>query len=255
MKISKIVILVFIFFNLININNLFARDFILGDISNRNISITASFTGANIIIYGSIDPKIYDYNNIYITVVGPKTKIKLRKKIKTIGFWILEKKYINIDRLPSYYAIASNINSNNFTGSTFKINEIGWENINLDFYQNNSVKEKEFYLNILKDLYLEKKLYVSKLNKINVIRDTLFKAEFELPATALVGNYEVNMFLISKEGNELISIWSDNINVTRQGISAKLFDYSKNYSFLYGIFAAIGAILVGFFASEIFRRI
>ena len=50
MRISKIIILVFIF--LYFINNLFARDFILGDISNRDISITASFTGANIIIYG-----------------------------------------------------------------------------------------------------------------------------------------------------------------------------------------------------------
>ena len=253
MRKSKIVILVFIF--LYFINNLFARDFILGDISDRNISITASFTGANIIIYGSIDPKIYNYNNIYITVVGPKTNLKLRKKSKILGLWVLEKKYINIDNLPSYYAIASNANSNNFSGSTFKINEIGWENVNLDFPQYNSVKEKQFYFNILKDLYLDKKLYVSKLSKINVIRDTLFRSEFELPATALVGSYEVNMFLISKEGKELIAIWSDNISVTKQGISAKLFDFSKNYSFLYGIFAAIGAILVGFFASEIFRRL
>jgi len=253
MRISNIFILVIIF--LYFTNNLFARDFILGDISSRNISITASFTGANIIIYGSIDPKIYEYNNIYITVVGPKTKAKLRKKIKTFGFWVLEKKYINIDYLPAYYAISSNTNNNNINGSTFKINEIGWKNINLNFSKYSSVKEEQFYLSILKNLYLERKLYVSKLNEINVIRDTLFRSEFELPATAQVGNYEVNMFLISKEGNELISIWSDNINVTKQGISAELYNYSKNYSFLYGIFAAIGAILVGFFASEIFRRI
>ena len=179
----------------------------------------------------------------------------MRKKSKTFGFWVLERKYININNLPSYYAIASNTNSNNFSGSTFKINEIGWANINLDFSQYNSIQEKQYYLNILKDLYLDKKLYVSKLSKINVIRETLFRSEIELPATASVGNYEVNMFLISKEGNELISVWSDSINVTKQGISAELFDFSKNHSFLYGIFAAIGAILIGFFASEIFRRI
>jgi len=34
-----------------------------------------------------------------------------------------------------------------------------------------------------------------------------------------------------------------------------LYDYSKKHSFLYGLFAALGAILLGFTASEIFRRI
>jgi len=253
MRLIKTVIFVFTFLYCIDYS--YSRDFLLGDIPNRNISITASFTGANIIIYGTIDPKIYDYNDIYITVVGPKTEVKLRKKSKYFGFWVLEKKYIYIDYLPSYYAIASNTNKDFFNGSTFKINEIGWKNIDIHFSKYITTKERNSYLNIIKDLYLEKKLYVSKLGKINVIRNTLFRSEFELPATAEVGNYEVNMFLISKEGNELISVWMDNINVTKEGISAELFNYSKDYSFYYGIFAALGAILVGFFASEIFRRI
>ena len=63
------------------------------------------------------------------------------------------------------------------------------------------------------------------------------------------------MYLISKEGKELISIWSDDINVTKEGISADLYDYSKSHPFLYGLFAAIGAIMCGFLASEIFRRV
>jgi len=64
MKVNKLLIIFLYFLFLIDI--LHAREFLLGDISNRNISITASFTGAEIIIYGAIDPTIYEYNNIFI---------------------------------------------------------------------------------------------------------------------------------------------------------------------------------------------
>ena len=250
-KRSLFIIILFLF----QIDSMCARDFLLGDISDRNISITASFTGANIIIYGAIDPQIYDHNNIYITVVGPKTEIRLRKKVKNLGFWVLERNYIKVKDIPSYYAIGSNTTINNMEDSTFIINEIGWKNINIKSNKTISANEKQYYLTILKNLFLDKKLYVSKLNQVNIIRNTLFRSEFELPATAQVGTYEVNMYLLSKEGNELISIWSDNINVTKKGMSADLYNYSKEHPFLYGLFAAIGAIMFGFFASEIFRRI
>ena len=51
-----------------------------------------------------------------------------------------------------------------------------------------------------------------------------------------------------------LSSWHNNVKVTKGGIGAYLYDYSKEHSFLYGIFAALGAILLGFTASEIFRR-
>ena len=74
MKVNKLLIIFLYFLFLIDI--LHAREFLLGDISNRNISITASFTGAEIIIYGAIDPTIYEYNNIFITVTGPRVDAK-----------------------------------------------------------------------------------------------------------------------------------------------------------------------------------
>ena len=74
MKANKLFIIFLYFLFLVDIVH--ARDFLLGDISNRNISITASFTGAEIIIYGAIDPSIYEYNNIFITVTGPRMDAK-----------------------------------------------------------------------------------------------------------------------------------------------------------------------------------
>jgi hypothetical protein len=61
-------------------------------------------------------------------------------------------------------------------------------------------------------------------------------------------------FLINKEGI-LVSSWQNSVQVTKGGVGAYLYDYSKKHSFLYGVFAALGAIILGFTASEIFRRI
>ena len=171
----------------------------MGDISNRNISITASFTGAEIIIYGAIDPSIYNHNNIFITVTGPRIDAKLRKKVKSLGLWVLERRHFNISNLPSYYAIASNTNQNEMEEATFILNEIGWKNIKIKLNENINIEEQNNIKEILRKIYLEKKLYVSNLNKVNIIRDTLFRSEFELPATAQVGSYEVNMYLVSKK--------------------------------------------------------
>ena len=253
MRTPKIIYILLFFIYFADVS--YSRDFLLGDISNRNISITASFTGANIIIYGAIDPNIYVHNNIYITVIGPKKTLRLRKKINKFGFWLLDKEFVDIYDMPSYYALASNINDSDMKEPVFIVNEIGWENIKFKPINKISDEEKKIKLDILKKIYISEKLYVPKLNGINIIRNTLFRSEFELPATAQVGNYEVYMYLVSKESHELISIWSDNITVTKEGLSADLFDYSKNQPLLYGLFAALGAIVFGFIASEVFRRI
>ena len=82
----------------------------------------------------------------------------------------------------------------------------------------------------------------------------MFRVDFELPGTTPIGEYKVNTFLVNKTGY-LLSSWQNNVKVTKGGMGAYLYDYSKKHSFLYGLLAALGAILLGFTASEIFRRV
>ena len=115
-----------------------------------------------------------------------------------MGIWVLERRHFNIPNLPSYYAIASNTNENEMEEATFILNEIGWKNIKIKLNENINIEEQNNIKEILRKIYLEK-IYVSNLNKVNIIRDTLFRSEFELPATAQVGSYEVNMYLVLGE--------------------------------------------------------
>jgi uncharacterized protein (TIGR02186 family) len=238
------------------INGVNAREPVLSKVLNDDINITASFDGAKIIVYGAIDPKLYDDSIVIITILGPSLKLKVSQKKKYFGIWLVNANNANFINAPGYYAIASsNSNFNNVDSPFLKENQIGWKNLKINMHNSIDLKNnKDFYRNILKIFYKNRNLLVIEKSSIDILDGTLFRADFDLPGITPTGKYKVNTFLVNKEG-ELLSAWKNEVKVTKGGMGAYLYDYSKNHSFLYGLFAALGAILLGFTASEVFRRI
>ena len=58
-----------------------------------------------------------------------------------------------------------------------------------------------------------------------------------------------------KSSMNKINLIIDKIKVSKEGLAEELYDFSRNKSLFYGIFAALGALIAGFLASEAFRRI
>lgn len=236
--------------------DVYAREPLLADISSKDINITASFDGAKIIVYGAIDPNLYDDSVIVITIRGPNSHIKIRKKKRYFGIWLVSEDNMELLNAPGYYAIASSTkNLEHVKDEFFKKYKIGWENLMIDSGHNLITEaETDEFIKFLGIFYKNRDLLLIEGLKIEILGESLFRSEFELPAITPVGIYKVDTFLISKTG-DLISSWNNNIKVSKDGIAADLYDYSQNHSFLYGLFAALGAICLGFVASEVFRRI
>ena len=188
--------------------------------------------------------------------MGPPSKLKVSKKKKYFGVWLVSANNTKLLNAPGYYAMATNNADFKFTDNALlKQNQIGWENIKIIMEDEIGLeKDTEDYKNILKLFYKKRNLLVIEKSGISVLEDTLFRADFELPGITPIGEYKINTFLVDK-GGVLLSSWQNSVKVTKGGIGAYLYDYSKEHSFLYGLFAALGAILLGFTASEIFRRI
>ena len=238
------------------INGATAREPILANVINKNINITASFDGAKIIVYGAIDPKFYNDSVVIITILGPPSKLKVSKKKKYFGIWLVSSNNTKLLNAPGYYAMATNNTDYTLADSELlKENQIGWKNININALNGSNLKkDKEDYKNIIKLFYKKRNLLVIKKPGIEIFKGTLFRADFKLPGITPIGEYKVSTFLVNKEG-ALLSSWQNSVKVTKGGMGAYLYDYSKEHSFLYGVFAALGAIILGFTASEIFRRI
>ncbi len=245
---SFIVIFLFLF----QINQSWARELLLTDVVNKDINITASFDGAKIIIYGVVDPKLYKDSTLIINVMGPSSHLKIRKKENYAGIWIAGKDEIIFTDAPGYFASASNINNlESIDNSILEELNIGWDNLIIN--TNNDNNNLDDYKNLLKSYYQNRGLYQIATN-IDVLGEVLFRAEFILPAITPTGVYNVKSFLLSNNG-KLISSWSNNVKVSKEGLAEGLSDYSIEHPFLYGLLAALGAILAGYIGSEVFRRI
>ena len=249
-------IFLYILFIIFFINGVNAREPVLSKVLNNDINITASFDGAKIIVYGAIDPKFYDDSVIIITILGPRLKLKVSQKKKYFGIWLVNANNTNFLNAPGYYAIATSNSNLSKTDSAFlKENQIGWKNLKINM--DNSIglnNNKEAYRNLLKIFYENRNLLVIEKSSIDILNGTLFRVDFDLPGITPTGKYKVNTFLVNKDGT-LFSSWKNEVKVTKGGMGAYLYDYSKKHSFLYGLFAALGAIFLGFTASEVFRRI
>jgi uncharacterized protein (TIGR02186 family) len=245
---------IFIFLFIFQISQSYSREPLLTDIVDKDINITASFDGAKIIIYGTIDSKLYKDTILIINVLGPSSQLKIRKKEKHFGIWFAGNKEMEFFKAPGYYALSSNIEDlDNFNDNILKELQIGWENLQMDTNFSSNINTRDNYKNLLKIFYKNRGLFHIG-NNINTIGDTLFRAEFILPAITPTGIYSIKSFLFNSNG-KLISTWNNSVKVSKEGLAEDLYDYSIEHPFLYGLLATLGAIIAGYIGSEIFRRI
>ena len=245
--------IIFIIYIIFQIYPSHSREPLLADIVDKEINITASFDGAKIITYGTVDKILYKNSILIISVIGPNNHLKIRKKEKYLGIWLAGKDELEFLEAPGYYAIATNKEDwSNLDNDILKSLQIGWDNLYM-ISNHTDINKVESYKNYLKIFYKNRGLFHSE-SDIDILGDTLFRAEFILPATTPTGIYIIKSFLINNDG-KLISSWSNNVKVSKEGLAEELYDLSTEHPFIYGLLAALGAIMAGYIGSEIFRRI
>jgi uncharacterized protein (TIGR02186 family) len=88
-----------------------ARESVEADVSTRSVSITSSFTGTEILIFGTVENSqqpsaeagTYD---VVVVVEGTPAPVMVRQKSNVAGLWV-NTKGVRFASFPSYYAIAS----------------------------------------------------------------------------------------------------------------------------------------------------
>ena len=88
-----------------------AKESVQADVSARNVAVTSSFSGTEIVIFGAVDnsqqPSAESgYYDIVIVVEGVPSRQVVRRKSNVAGLW-LNTSSATFDLVPSYYAIAS----------------------------------------------------------------------------------------------------------------------------------------------------
>ena len=99
---------------------------------------------------------------------------------------------------------------------------------------------------------IKSKLWSINENSVILNKNALFRSYLRLPSNVVVGEFDVK--ILHYRNGELISKEKNTINVSKSGFSAEIYKIADNYSTLYGIFAVLLAVLIGWGTSLIFRR-
>ena len=235
----------------LNSFTVFAKDNLVTDLSESTVEISSTFSGADILLFGAYDGQKND--DIIVVVSGQKGNIKVDKKEKKFGIWMITESF-KFSNVPKYYYIASNRKIEEITNkSEIKKRKLDFNNFEL---KNNKIDYKNLdkkWYEALKRNMKKKQFWKIEENSIKLNKNTLFRKTLSLPSNVSTGMYNVKI-LHYRKGN-LISQEESKIKIDKTGISANIYNVAQNFSAIYGIIAVIVALFFGWFTNFIFRRI
>jgi uncharacterized protein (TIGR02186 family) len=225
------------------------------DVSDRNIEIHYSFSGAELLLFGAIvypDGRPEPGTEIAVVLKGPLEPIVVREKQKVAGIWM------NVGRVrfrsaPSFYAVASSRPLAQLIDErTAAIYELGLDNLQLSPGGGASAEVTRRFEHGLLDLRLRNQLYAEYPRGVEISEGVLYRARISIPARVPVGTYTAETFLI-RDGR-VIAGAAREIRIEKLGFEGFVAQAAERWSVTYGITAVAVSLLLGWGASAAFRR-
>lgn len=237
------------------------RESVQADVSSRSVSVTSSFTGTEIVVFGAVDHSrqptaeagLYD---VVIVLEGTPTRLVARRKSNVAGIWI-NTHSITFESVPSYYTILSTRPLDEVTNPlVLRENDIGFEHVRMAPVKGwetgvTTADLQEFAEAVIR-LKQEDGLYVQEQYGVVFIGRSLFRASVNLPANVPVGPLDVRVYLF-RDGN-ILSTYTARVRLEREGLELLLHNFAFNRPLLYGLFTVTIAVGAGLLASAAFRR-
>ena len=227
----------------------FAQSLVV-DMSESSISITANFTGKDILLFGAVDVP----SDIVVIVQGPREKMVVRRKGRVSGIW-MNRRSVTFPSVPAYYAVASNRPLDEIASQTVRAQyRMGSTFLDLavDAGTRHLAGEQllEFREAILRNKRREK-LYLDADNSVQ-FRERLFRTSIVFPTSAPQGDYTVTTYLL--RNGLVIDEQLTPLQIRKAGFERKVFDLANQRPALYGIIAVLIALASGWLAAAAFRR-
>lgn len=230
-------------------------DEVVAGLSQNRVSITATFVGSEILIFGAVkrdSPAPIDAPlEVIVVVEGPSTPVTVRKKDKRFGIWI------NTDALelagaPSFYAVATsapleqtistldNLQHLISVEQTIRVSDTPF-----------TTKDSRDFTEALIRIRENAKLYKLMEGGVTLREDTLFDTRIALPSNLTEGEYRTRIYLT--RGGNVTAEYDTVINVQKVGLERWIYNLAHERPLIYGLLSLIIAIAAGWGASAAFR--
>lgn len=232
-------------------------DALVAGLSNHQISIRSTFTGAEIQLFGALGDKAFDARNpsdVVIVVRGPETPLTVRKKAKLGGVIWANADAEQFAAVPGFYAVLSTRPIAEIaTPSLWARLHVGFENLRLSgpVSEDEAVTRAEYEDAIVR-ARRKVGLYLEDDQAFDVIGGQLFRARLALPANVPVGAYKVEAYVL--RDNQIIGAQFSPLFVDKIGLERRIFKFANEWPWSYGVLAVLLAVWFGWAAAVILRR-
>ena len=231
------------------------------DVSTRNVAVTSSFTGTEIVVFGAVDNSRQPgaesgYYDIVVVIEGTPGRVAVRKKSRVGGIW-LNTRNSAFDGVPSYYAIWSTRPLDEIASEATMIGyEIGFDHVRMSPVGDAELAGSSSRLpaadsgefrKALVRLKTGSGLYVKDDFGVAFIGRSLFRANISLPANVTVGPFDTRVYLFRNE--KLLSQYNVRLNLEREGIERHVHDFAFSWPLIYGMSTVLIAMSAGLVAA------
>lgn len=235
-----------------------AKPVLVPDVSQRNIEIVYSFTGAELLLFGAIlypggrlpdDDKPTD---IVVVVKGPTQSILVREKQKVAGIWVNAAR-VRYRSAPSFYGMTSSRPIGDMVDErTRAIYELGLDSLQLSPPSNVPLDEQKRFVSGLVDLKRRAGLYYEQPHAVDITDGVLYRTRIAIPARVPVGRFTAETFLI-RDGH-VLAVATRDIDIRKSGFERFVERWAHHGSISYGLAAVALSVLMGWGAGWVARR-
>lgn len=227
---------------------------VVAGLSQDNIGITASFDGSAILIYGAVKrdaPEPPGRLGVIVTLEGPSTAVTIRHKTREMGIWV-NTSSVGVAAAPTYYAVATSAPLAEILEPAQDVTQrISIPLALRSFAGPLEVEDARPFTEALVRIREDEGLYQLDEGAVHLVDNTLFRADFTLPANLTEGDYKTRIFL-TRDG-QIVDQHRAAVYVRRVGLERWLYVLSQNQAALYGLLSLALAVAAGWAAAEGFK--
>ena len=233
-----------------------AQETVVTGISTDNIAITADFDGSEILVFGAVrreGPVPADAGplDIVITLKGPPQAIVVRRKERVLGIWVNTAR-VRVAQAPSFYAVATTSELGTILSQTERLRYgIGMDQAVRRVGGHETITDTSPFGEAVVRIKQANGLYDQIDAGVRLIEDTLFQAQFAMPANLVEGEYLAEFFLVRDRA--VIFAGSTTVTVQKAGLERWIFNLSRERPLAYGALAIALALASGWLAAAAFR--
>lgn len=224
------------------------------DVSERTVAITAGFTGAELVVFGTAaeaQGPVAAQNGVIVVVRGPEQPTVVRRKERNFGVWA-NRGGMAFPEAPAFvWVAASEAFIEQPLAGVLRKYEIGQDFLaaapavedapNLPEFQAALVRRKQ-----------AAGLYSREFGRVEFLGERLFRTRVMFPANVPVGSYRIEVFEVRED--QLVNATASALHVRKAGLEAAVFRFAHDFPILHGLVAILAALMAGWFAGAVARR-